>query len=257
MPVDACWPLLATLKPTQLCCGPGDRPLGARLIRAQTLALIGSLSLRAALTATGQVDAYLASLDHLQRYGCLPKLPSSKTASGQTVVDVFPTVRAHLGGWLVFACVVSSLPRAGAPAQLPPTWRPNVAPVKPCTCLGPPRPQTWRERRLNVQGAGGVTARVYLQPGKPETQVGLSSMCGISLLVRQAWSFGPVSLQGIQCPWPSPWPSHLACPVTTCLASVRPLQGHFYREPHSGKLAVVLGAGGLSLQAGVPPCSCS
>lgn len=35
----------------------------------------------------------------------------------------------------------------------------------------PPWPQSWRERRLNVQGAGGVTARVYLQPGKPETQV--------------------------------------------------------------------------------------
>lgn len=92
-----------------------------------------------ALTATGQIDGYLASLEHLQRYGCLPTPPTSKTASGQTVVDVFPT--------------------------------------------------SWRERRLNVQGAGGVTARVYLQPGKPETQ------------------------------------------------------GHFYREPHHGKLAVVLGAG--------------
>jgi acyl-CoA reductase-like NAD-dependent aldehyde dehydrogenase len=92
-----------------------------------------------ALTGTSQIDAYLASLEHLQRYGCLPKPPTSTAASGQTVVDVFPT--------------------------------------------------NWRERRLNVQGAGGVTARLYLQAGKPETQ------------------------------------------------------GHFYREPHSGKLAVVLGAG--------------
>ena len=46
----------------------------------------------AALTATGQIDGYLASLEHLQSYGCLPKPPTSKTASGQTVVDVFPTV---------------------------------------------------------------------------------------------------------------------------------------------------------------------
>ncbi len=33
--------------------------------------------------------------------------------------------------------------------------------------------QNWRERKLNVQGLGGATARVYLEPGKPETQVGL------------------------------------------------------------------------------------
>ena len=53
----------------------------------------------AALTATGQIDGYLASLEHLQRYGCLPTPPTSKTASGQTVVDVFPTVgRQGAGG---------------------------------------------------------------------------------------------------------------------------------------------------------------
>lgn len=35
-----------------------------------------------------------------------------------------------------------------------------------------PHPQNWRERRLNLQGASGNRVQLYLQPGKPDTQVG-------------------------------------------------------------------------------------
>lgn len=90
------------------------------------------------LIVSGQLDGYLRSLEHLQKYGALPRPPST-TRNGQTVLDVFP--------------------------------------------------QGWREARLSLLGAAGATVQLYLQPGKPETQ------------------------------------------------------GRFYREPHGGKLAVVLGAG--------------
>lgn len=46
----------------------------------------------AALITTSAIDGYLRSLEHLKKYGCLPRLATSKSASGQTVVDVFPQV---------------------------------------------------------------------------------------------------------------------------------------------------------------------
>lgn len=87
----------------------------------------------------GQLQGLLHSLEHLQRQGSLPCPPTSTTASGQTIVDVFPQ-----GFW---------------------------------------------ESKLSLLGAGGASVKLYCQPGKPVTQ------------------------------------------------------GHFYREPHAGKVAVVLGAG--------------
>ena len=88
----------------------------------------------------GQLQGLLHSLEHLQRQGSLPCPPTSTTASGQTIVDVFPQ-----GFW---------------------------------------------ESKLSLLGAGDASVKLYCQPGKPVTQ------------------------------------------------------GHFYREPHAGKVAVVLGAGG-------------
>ena len=96
----------------------------------------------------GQLQGLLHSLEHLQRQGSLPCPPTSTTASGQTIVDVFPQ-----GFW---------------------------------------------ESKLSLLGAGDASVKLYCQPGKPVTQ------------------------------------------------------GHFYREPHAGKVAVVLGAGGwvAGLRAG-------
>ncbi|EFN58802.1 hypothetical protein CHLNCDRAFT_140596 [Chlorella variabilis] len=90
------------------------------------------------LCVAGQLDGYIRSLEHLKKYGCMPRPPST-TRDGQSIVDAFP--------------------------------------------------QGFKESKLSLLGLGGATVKLYLQPGKPETQ------------------------------------------------------GHFYREPHSGKLAVVLGAG--------------
>lgn len=53
----------------------------------------------AATVVTGQINGYLSTLEHLARYGCFPRPPTHTTASGQTVVDVFPTV----SGWF-FLC---------------------------------------------------------------------------------------------------------------------------------------------------------
>lgn len=58
-------------------------------------------------------------------------------------------------------------------------------------------PVGFGEAKMSLLGLGGASVKLYLQPGKPETQ------------------------------------------------------GHFYREPHGGKLATVLGAGERSAKPGL------
>lgn len=125
----------------------------------------------------GQLDGYIRSLEHLKKYGCMPRPPST-TRDGQSIVDAFP--------------------------------------------------QGFKESKLSLLGLGGATVKLYLQPGKPETQVGCLLLGGHGIFgLGSRWIL-------LLCCW------HLLMSSVHMCACV---QGHFYREPHSGKLAVVLGAG--------------
>ena len=197
----------------------------------------------AATVVTGQIDGYLATLEHLARYGCFPRLPTHATAAGQTVVDVFPTVswcggaagaarpELKLYNQAQMAERVLSCRAAEQPA-LPPKGSARLQPRSDRLC----RPQSWRERRLNLQGAAGNRVQLYLQPGKPETQVtplqllcqhGLCSLpAGGCLLARStmpaACWLNPQRSAGP--PFPPSLPPSLPAPVcrATFIASPTP-----------------------------------
>lgn len=46
----------------------------------------------AGTVVTGQIDGYLLTLQHYQKYGTFPKPPTTKSSEGVTMVDVFPRV---------------------------------------------------------------------------------------------------------------------------------------------------------------------
>lgn len=111
---------------------------------------------------TGQVDGYLKSLEHLRSYGCLPRPPTRTTASGQTVVDVFPQASrgGEVPGWQEGVGRGPWARKRGRPGLLALRRRPS-----------PLLLQGWRESKLSLLGSSGASVSLYLQPGKPETQV--------------------------------------------------------------------------------------